>query len=112
MHRVSWCCFWGPKFPPWENGGLTEDGTAVTWKLRQDVTWSDGEPLTANDVVFTFDFISNPEVAAATAQFYDNVEAVEAVDDHTVRITFKEPTPAWSVPFTGQTGGILPRHVF
>ena len=48
----------------------------------------------------------------ATAQFYDNVEAVEAVDDHTVRITFKEPTPAWSVPFTGQTGGILPRHVF
>jgi len=104
--------FLGAEIPTLENGGLTEDGTAVTWKLRQDVTWSDGEPLTANDVVFTFDFISNPEVAAATAQFYDNVEAVEAVDDHTVRITFKEPTPAWSVPFTGQTGGILPRHVF
>jgi peptide/nickel transport system substrate-binding protein len=104
--------FLGAEIPTVENGGLAEDGTTVTWKLRDDVTWSDGEPFTADDVVFTFEFISNPEVAAATAQFYEAVEAVEAVDDHTVRITFKEPTPAWSVPFTGQTGGILPRHVF
>jgi len=104
--------FLGAEIPTVENGGLAEDGTTVTWKLRDDVTWSDGKPFTADDVVFTFEFISNPEVAAATAQFYEDVEAVEAVDDHTVRITFKEPTPAWSVPFTGQTGGILPRHVF
>lgn len=104
--------FLGAQIPTVENGGLAADGTSVTWTLRDNVTWSDGEPFTADDVVFTFEFISNPEVAAATAQFYENVDAVEAVDDHTVRITFKEPTPAWSVPFTGQTGGMLPRHVF
>jgi peptide/nickel transport system substrate-binding protein len=98
--------------PTQENGGLTEDGTSVTWILRDDVTWSDGEPFTADDVVFTFEFISNPEVAAATAQYYETVDTVEAVDDYTVKITFKEPTPAWSVPFSGQTGGILPRHLF
>ena len=104
--------FLASEVPTTETGGLAEDGTSVTWKLREDVTWSDGEPFTADDVVFTFDFISNPEVAAATAQYYENVDTVEAVDDYTVRITFKEPTPAWSSPFTGQTGGILPQHLF
>ncbi len=104
--------FLAADIPTLENGGLSEDGTSVTWTLRQDVTWSDGEPFTADDVVFTYEFISNPEVAAATAQYYENVDTVEAVDDHTVRITFKAPTPAWSVPFSGQTGGILPQHIF
>ncbi len=104
--------FLAGEIPTLENGGLAEDGTEVTWKLKENVTWSDGEPFTADDVVFTFEFISNPEVAAATAQFYENVETVEALDDYTVRVPFKEPTPAWSVPFTGQTGGILPRHIF
>ena len=104
--------FLAGEIPTLENGGLAEDGTEVTWKLKENVTWSDGEPFTADDVVFTFEFISNPEVAAATAQFYENVETVEALDDYTVRVTFKEPTPAWSVPFIGQTGGILPRHIF
>lgn len=104
--------FLAAEIPTLENGGLSAEGTSVTWTLRDDVTWSDGEPLTADDVVFTFEFISDPEVAAATAQYYEDVKTVEAVDDHTVRITFKEPTPAWAVPFTGQTGGILPRHLF
>ncbi|PSN18354.1 peptide ABC transporter substrate-binding protein [filamentous cyanobacterium CCP5] len=98
--------------PTVENGGVAEDGRSVTWQLRQDVTWSDGEPFTADDVVFTYEFVSNPQVAAATAQFYEAVDGVEALDDHTVKVTFKEPNPAWSVPFTGQTGMILPRHVW
>ncbi|WP_428843026.1 peptide ABC transporter substrate-binding protein [Sphaerothrix gracilis] len=98
--------------PSLENGGVAEDGRSVTWKLRQDVNWADGEPLTAADVAFTYELIKNPEVAAATAQYYEGVEAVEAIDDHTVKITFAQPTPAWSIPFTGQNGVILPQHVF
>lgn len=104
--------FLAAEIPSADNGGVAPDGKSVTWKLRQDVTWSDGQPFTAEDVVFTFNFIRNPEVAAATAQFYKGVSAVEAVDKHTVKITFAEPTAAWSVPFTGQTGLILPRHIF
>lgn len=102
--------FLAAEIPTEENGGLAEDGTSVTWTLRQDVTWADGEPFTAEDVVFTFEFIRNPEVAAATAQYYEGVESVEALDDHRVKITFTGPTPAWDVPFTGQTGMILPQH--
>ncbi|NJN21532.1 MAG: peptide ABC transporter substrate-binding protein [Leptolyngbya sp. RL_3_1] len=98
--------------PTVENGGLAEDGKSVTWTLKPDLLWSDGTPLTAADVAFTFEWLQNPQVAAATAQYYEAVETVEAVDDTTVKITFKAPTAAWTIPFTGQTGVILPRHIW
>jgi peptide/nickel transport system substrate-binding protein len=41
------------EIPSRENGGIAKDGKSVTWKLKQDVKWSDGQPLTAKDVVFT-----------------------------------------------------------
>ena len=104
--------FLADEIPSLDNGGVAADGTSVTWTLRPDVTWTDGEPFTADDVVFTFEFIRNPAVAAATDQYYEGVKQVEAIDDYTVQITFTNPTPGWSVPFTGQTGLILPRHIF
>jgi peptide/nickel transport system substrate-binding protein len=104
--------FLAAEIPTVENGSVAADGTSVTWKLRPGVTWSDGKPFTAEDVAFTFEFIRNPQVAAATAQFYEDVKSVEAIDPSTVKITFSAPTAAWSVPFTGQTGTILPKHVF
>jgi len=104
--------FLAAEIPTAENGGVAADGRSVTWRLRQNVQWSDGEPFSAADVVFTFEFIRNPQVAAATAQYYEQVEAVEAVDEHTVKVTFTQPNPAWAVPFTGETGLILPRHIF
>ncbi|MFM7219524.1 MAG: peptide ABC transporter substrate-binding protein [Nodosilinea sp.] len=104
--------FLAATIPTQDNGGVSPDGRSVTWKLRQEVTWSDGQPFTAADVVFTFEFIRNPAIATATAQYYETIKSVEALDDLTVQITFIEPNPAWSVPFTGQTGMILPRHVF
>ncbi|MFZ4641697.1 MAG: ABC transporter substrate-binding protein, partial [Nodosilinea sp.] len=60
--------FLADEIPSVDNGGIAKDGTSVTWALRPDVTWADGEPFTADDVVFTFEFIRNPVVAAATAQ--------------------------------------------
>ncbi|WP_008309287.1 peptide ABC transporter substrate-binding protein [Leptolyngbya sp. PCC 6406] len=98
--------------PTVENGGVAVDGRSVTWTLQPDLQWADGTPLTADDVVFTYEFVSNPQVAAATAQYYEVVETVEAVDDRTVRVTFKTVNSAWQIPFTGQTGVILPRHIF
>ncbi|MEM9120461.1 MAG: peptide ABC transporter substrate-binding protein [Cyanobacteria bacterium P01_F01_bin.56] len=98
--------------PTAENDGLAADGKSVTWQLRPDVQWSDGQPFTAEDVVFTFDFVSNPQVGAATAQYYEGVESVDAIDEQTVKITFTDVTAAWQIPFTGQTGVILPQHIF
>ncbi len=53
------------ELPSIENGGVVVDESAgtmdVTWKMRQDVKWADGKPVTADDVVFTWDAIMNPD---------------------------------------------------
>ncbi|QJB26241.1 peptide ABC transporter substrate-binding protein [Limnospira fusiformis] len=100
------------EIPSRENGSVAADGKSVTWKLRSGVTWSDGEPFTAKDVVFTYNFIMNPDVGSSSAEVYAGIESVEALDDYTIKITFKNITPGWSVPFTGQRGLILPEHIF
>ncbi|RIK46919.1 MAG: peptide ABC transporter substrate-binding protein, partial [Chloroflexi bacterium] len=100
------------EMPSLDNGGVSADGTTVTWKLREGVTWHDGEPFTADDVVFTWEYASNEATAAVTAGVFASVETVEAVDDVTVKITFKQANPAWFDVFTGPNGMILPRHIF
>ncbi len=104
--------FLAAEIPSIENGGVAEDLSSVTWKLKSGVTWADGEPFTAEDVVFTYEYISNPEVGAITSEYYTDIASVEAVDPTTVKITFKEPTVAWYVPFVGTNGMIIPKHIF
>ncbi|OQY27667.1 MAG: peptide ABC transporter substrate-binding protein, partial [Anaerolineaceae bacterium 4572_5.1] len=104
--------FLAAEIPSLENGGVAEDGMSVTWKLKEGVQWSDGEPFTAGDARFTFEYITNPEVSAASASTYEVVKDVEAVDDYTVKVHFKEPNPAWPLVFVGVQGMILPRHIF
>jgi len=100
------------EMPSLENGGVSEDGLSVTWKLRDGVTWHDGEPFSADDVVFTWEYASNEATAAVTIGNFATVESVEAVDDVTVKITFTQQNPAWFDVFTGPNGMILPRHIF
>ncbi|MGC1216170.1 MAG: peptide ABC transporter substrate-binding protein [Phormidesmis sp.] len=100
------------EIPTVDNSGISADNTTVTWQLKDGVLWSDGEPFTADDVVFTYNFITNAEVGATSGEFYGEVERVEAIDDLTVRITFKQPTPAPMSPFVGGSGMILPEHIF
>lgn len=104
--------FLAAEIPTQENGGIAKDGKSVTWKLKQGVKWSDGQPFTAADVVFTYQFLSNSAVGATTLADYEAVSSVEAIDDHTVKINFQKPNPAWSLPFVGLNGMIIPRHIF
>ena len=98
---------------PTEGNGIAEDFRSVTWKLRPDVLWADGVPFTAEDVLFTYEFITNPDTGAtAFATAYETIDSVEVIDDTTVRINFLEPNPAWSEPFVGIQGMILPKHLF
>jgi peptide/nickel transport system substrate-binding protein len=98
--------------PSLENGQVAADGLSVTWTLKQDVKWGDGESFTADDVVFTYQYVINPEVKSSSAGSYSDVESVEALDDHTVKVNFKQPTAAWATPFVGPFGMIIPRHIF
>lgn len=104
--------FLAAEIPTLENGGLAKDGKSVTWKLKQSVKWSDGQPFTAQDVVFTYKFLHNPNVGATTTAYYEAVKNVEAIDERTVKINFKNVNPAWSAPFVGNNGMILPKHIF
>ncbi|HXH83237.1 MAG TPA: peptide ABC transporter substrate-binding protein [Candidatus Tectomicrobia bacterium] len=98
--------------PTIANGGLTRDGTAVTWRLKKGVTWHDGRPFTADDVIFTWEYAADPATAAVTIGTYQALERVDKLDDHTVRVTFKQPTPVWFEAFCGWRGMILPKHLF
>jgi peptide/nickel transport system substrate-binding protein len=104
--------FLAVEIPTLENGGVAADGKSVTWRLRQDVKWSDGELFTADDILFTYQFVSNPEVKAATAATYGAVESVQVIDPYTVKVNFKDVNPVWTLPFVGFHGMIIPRHIF
>jgi len=96
------------EIPDNENGGVAADGMSVTWKLKRGVQWHDGQPFTADDVVFNWEYASDPATAATTIGSYQDVE-VEKVDTHTVRVRFKKPTPFWA----GRANAlIIPKHLF
>ncbi len=95
--------------PSRENRQLAADGKSATWKLKSDLKWSDGRPVTADDVVFTWEYVSDKGTAATTVALWEAVETAEKVDDRTVTFRFKAPNPAWYRPAQGQ---ILPKHIF
>ncbi|MCQ4161555.1 peptide ABC transporter substrate-binding protein [Roseomonas sp. GC11] len=99
------------EIPTRENGGLAADGMSVTWKLKKGVQWHDGQPFTADDVVFNWEYARDPATAATTSGSYVDVEVVK-VDDHTVKVVFKAPTPFWADAFVASAGMIIPKHVF
>ncbi len=93
-----------------------EDFTEHAVKIRQGIKWSDGEDLTADDVVFTFNMImSNPGINAC--EYYNTVFAsVEKVDDYTVKIVTKESFPRLALRFGVTIWGndlrIVPEHIY
>src|SRR5579864_5900485 len=79
--------------PTVDNGGISKDQKSITWKLKQGVKWSDGSPFTADDVVFTYQYVANPDVASSDTQTVDGVDSVKALDQYTVQVTYKDPNP-------------------
>jgi peptide/nickel transport system substrate-binding protein len=104
--------FLAAEIPSRENGEVAADGKSVIWKLKRGVKWSDGQPFTAKDVVFTYNYVNNPDVGSSDSSDFGAVEKVDAIDDVTVKITFKKVNPAWMLPFVGAHGLIIPEHVF
>jgi peptide/nickel transport system substrate-binding protein len=100
------------EIPSIQNGGVARDGKSVTWKLKPNVSWHDGKPFTADDIVFNWEYAADPATAAVTSGAYRDIERVEKVNAHTVRLHFKNPTPFWFDAFCGARGMIIPKHLF
>jgi len=86
----------------WE---FSEDGTELTFTLRDDVTWSDGEPFTAQDVAFTWQLVIDGQTNTA----YPFIE-VEASDDTHVTVTYDQPSFTDLVAFASRQ--IVPKHIW
>jgi peptide/nickel transport system substrate-binding protein len=88
-----------------EDNGIMD----VTWKLRQDVKWSDGTPVTADDVVFTYNAIVDP-VNGYWIPGIDYVDSVEKTDDYTVVVHYNTIYPGYLTQFGGYLMAIWPAH--
>ncbi len=90
------------------------DFTSLTVPLRKGVAWSDGEPFTAADVVFTVETLMKYEGFNAHSFFVDNVAAVTAVDDYTVKFDLKQANSRFHTTFLDRWGctRIFPKHIF
>ena len=71
-----------------ETATVSEDGLTLTFQIRQGLTWHDGTPVTADDVVWSAETYMNPELAYANAQYFQFVDRVEKTDDRTVVFHF------------------------
>ena len=91
----------------WE---VAPDGRTITFFLRDDVKWSDGEPVTAEDVRFTWQAQVSPEVGWYSSYYKANISDVEVVDPHTVRFHLKRR--AVNDLLWINEGEIVPRHVW
>lgn len=99
--------------PSVENGMLAEDLSGVTFTLLPELLWSDGEPVTARDIQFTWEWITTESNAAVSFGIWDVIESIDVVDDATATVTFRNPSAAWFDPFTGGNNGhIYPAHTF
>lgn len=95
-----------------EDWSVSEDGLTITFRLRRDVNFSDGVPLTAHDVAFSWEFAMNEAISSPRARvLLSRIERVNVVDDHTVEFIFSEPYFA-SLQVAGFEMDILPKHFY
>ncbi|MBK9601427.1 MAG: peptide ABC transporter substrate-binding protein [Anaerolineales bacterium] len=101
------------ELPTIENGDVVMDEDAgtmtVTWKMREDVQWADGTPVTADDVIFTYESIINPETGGWIPGI-DYIDSVEKVDDHSFTISYNSIYPGYLTQFGGEQVVIWPAH--
>lgn len=90
---------------------VSEDGLTITFQMRDDVTFSDGVPLTADDIVFTFNFIMTEAIQAPRERaYYEKLKGVQANGKYEVVFTFK--TPYFEALSLAGGMPIMPKHFY
>jgi peptide/nickel transport system substrate-binding protein len=87
---------------------FSKDCLQLTLKLRRDVKWHDGQPFTADDVIFTYKSMINPKTPAPFKEGFLMVKDAEALDRYTVRITYDKP---YARALDTWTDYMLPKHL-
>lgn len=87
---------------------ISEDNLTYTFTLKKDLEWQDGEPLTADDVVFTIQQTRDPVIKSPKRANWEGVE-VKKIDERTIEFTLTKP---YAVFLENFTMGILPKHIW
>ena len=95
------------EIPTVANGGISEDLTSITWKLRRGIKWSDGSELTSADAVFTYEYCSHPDTGCTSSNYFNDIVSVDALDSHTIQINFTVAKPFPYAPFVGYNAPIM-----
>lgn len=99
--------------PTVDNGLLAEDYGSATFTLIKDLVWSDGEPVTARDLIFTWKWVTTTANQSSVYVLWNTISNIESSGERTANIAFAQPAANWFEPFTGnQNGNLYPAHVF
>lgn len=97
--------------PTVQNGGISKDGLVYTFHLRKGVKFHDGQPLTAEDVKFTWETLMNDKVQVVSRDGFDKITKFEVLDPYTVRMTLSEPYAPFLSTWAQTSGDIVPKHI-
>lgn len=95
---------------PWaaKEYDVLDNGTRLRFRMRKDIKWFDGEPLTAEDVRFTYRLMIDPETPTAYAEDYKRIKEFRLLDEYTFEVTYEKPFARSLVTWAH---AILPRHI-
>lgn len=102
------------EIPSTDNGGVSADGLTITWHLKPNLKWSDGEPITSADVKFTWQAETDEGNAVYSRAGYDKISSIDTPDATTAVIHFSELYPGWQTLFSqgpNNQGLLLPEHL-
>jgi peptide/nickel transport system substrate-binding protein len=105
--KGEWIPDLASEVPTLQNGGVSQDGLTVKYKLRSGVTWHDGKAFTAEDVKFTWQTIMNSKVNVVSRDGYDKISSIDTPDSYTVIVNFKE----YYAPYLSLFTRVLPKHI-
>ena len=101
------------EIPTMDNGGVVFDEENwtmdVTWKMRDDVFWADGEQVTVDDLIFTWDAITDPDMGI-WVDGVDYTDSIEKIDDFTFVVHYNTVYTSYQTQFGGENFNVYPEH--